>query len=100
VDRIEQRHGFLGLVRLELADQMELDPGSRLAQLRPFGLGLLHAILAEDALAGGDQRLGSPRRSWVLEIGDQGDVAGLAAGEAGGMGDPLLDLGQPRISIV
>ena len=26
-------------------------------QRRPFGLGLLHAVLAEDALAGGDHRL-------------------------------------------
>ena len=44
----------LHLVGLQRADQMQLDLGMTLLQLRPFGLCLLHAVLAEDALAGED----------------------------------------------
>jgi hypothetical protein len=57
MDGIEQRHRFLGLVGLQRADQVQRDPGMLGLKRRPFGLRLLHAVLAEYALAGGDHRL-------------------------------------------
>ena len=36
---------------------MERDAGMPLPQRRPFGLGLLHPVLAEHPLPGGDHRL-------------------------------------------
>ena len=56
VDRIEKRHGVSGLVRLQRADEVQFDPGVPGDERRPFRLGLLHAVLAEHALAGGDDR--------------------------------------------
>src|SRR3546814_16080090 len=55
VDRVEERHRLLGLVRLQLADQVQHDAGRFGAQIRPFSGGLLHAILAEMALTRRDQ---------------------------------------------
>ena len=56
MDAIEQAGSFFGLVRLKLADQVKRHVGCFGAQLGPFGRGLLHAILAEVALSGSDQR--------------------------------------------
>ncbi len=58
VDRmngVEQRHRFLRLVRLQRPDQVQRQPVVTRPDLRPFGLGLLHAILAEHPLAGCDR---------------------------------------------
>ena len=44
MDAIEQRNGFLGLVRLELANQVQLDPGMHL-------IGQLQSNKAEEAVA-------------------------------------------------
>ena len=57
------------------------------AKGRPFRLRLLHPVLAEIALAGGDQRRDRFRR---LGFGDrdQGDVIGLAAGQRRRLADP------------
>ena len=57
VDRVEQRHRLLRLVRLQRADQVQFEAGMPGQQRRPFGLCLLHAVFAEHALAGGDDRL-------------------------------------------
>ena len=46
----------LRLVGLQRADQMQLDVGKACLQRRPFALRLLHAVLAEDALAGLEDR--------------------------------------------
>src|SRR5947207_5660169 len=54
---VEQRDRFPRLVRLERADQMELEPGMANAQRRPFRLRLLHPVLAEYALASRNHRL-------------------------------------------
>ncbi len=56
MDRIEQPHRVLGLVRLQLPHQMQAQIGVRLDQCGPFGLRLLHAIFAEHALPLGNQR--------------------------------------------
>ena len=50
------------LVRLQRADQMQLEAGMRRAQGRPLAFGLLDAVFAEHALAGGDDRLESVSR--------------------------------------
>ncbi len=51
MDTVEQPHRVLGLVRLELADEVKLHRRMLLAQRRPFLLRLLHPVLAEMALA-------------------------------------------------
>ena len=56
LDDVGQRNGFLRLVRLQRPDEMQLDIGEFRFQRRPFGLRLLHAVLAEDALAGLDNQ--------------------------------------------
>ena len=86
VDRIEQGDGLLGLVGLQRADQVQLDVGIALAQRRPLGLGLLHAVLAEQAMAGvedGLDMLGAER----LGDGDELDGGRVALGAVRGGGD-------------
>src|SRR3546814_1993947 len=68
MDRIEQRHRLVGLVRLELPDQVKRDIGRRRAQRGPFRLRFLDAILAEHALAGVDQR---PDRRNGVRLGNR-----------------------------
>ncbi len=92
VDTVEQRHGIVRLVRLELPDQMEFDSRKFFAQRGPFALRLLHPVLAEHALAGGDQRADRLGRA-SLGNRDQRHRVRLAAGDAGGGGDPLADFG-------
>ena len=58
LDHVEQGDRLAHLVRLQRTDEMKLDAGMALLQRRPFGLRLLHAILAE---ARADQRR-SPAR--------------------------------------
>jgi hypothetical protein len=56
LDRVEQRHRFLRLVRLQRADQVEVDARLFGLEAGPFRLRLLHPVLAEYALAGLDDR--------------------------------------------
>ena len=51
LDHVEQRDRLAHLVRLQRTDEMQLDAGWRSLQRRPFGVRLLHAVLAEAALA-------------------------------------------------
>jgi hypothetical protein len=53
---------------------------------RPFGGSVLHAILAEFALTGDDQRFDLVRRP-AFGNGDQRDVAGLAPRNLAGSGN-------------
>ena len=57
MDGIEQRHRLSRLVRLQRADQMQFEIAVAGAQRRPLGLGFLHPVFAEHALAGGNDRL-------------------------------------------
>ncbi len=94
VDGIEQRHRLPGLVGLQRPDQVQLDVGVALAQGRPLGLGLLHAVLAEQAVAGVEHRrdvLGPER----LGDGDQIDRRRLAPGRARSRGDARRDARKP-----
>src|SRR6516165_9932089 len=56
MDRIEQAHRLLGLVRLQRTDEMQFDAGMPGEQRRPFRCSLLHAVLAEYTLTGRDYR--------------------------------------------
>ena len=92
MDRVEQGDRRLRLVGLELADQVQ--PHVRddfRADRRPFLLRLLHAILAEHALAGGDQ---AEDRDGGLGLGDgdQGHLVRLAARQQRRLADPPVDL--------
>ena len=74
---------------------MQLDAGMALAQRRPFGLGLLHAVLAEQAMAGvedGLDVLGAKR----LGDGDKMDGGRIALGRARRGRDAGADVGEAR----
>ena len=91
---VKQRHRFLGLVGLQRSDQMQLDAGMRGHQRRPFVLGLLHAIFAEDVLAGGYHRLdGLDGES--LRHRHQFDIGGITPGIAAGARDFGTDVFKP-----
>ncbi len=94
MDCVEQADRLFGLVRLQLADQVQHDVGSFGAQCRPFALGLLHAILAEVPLAGGDQR--ADRVGLVgLRHRDQADIARAPLRALRRVGNRRLHLCQP-----
>jgi thiamine-phosphate pyrophosphorylase len=93
VDRIEQGDGILGLVGLELADQMEGDIRMGFAQAGPFALGLLHAILAEQALTGSDERRDRVGFMRLADC-DELDRASLAARDTLRAGDRLAHGGE------
>ena len=61
-----------------------------LPDLRPFGLGLLDAILAKIALAGGDQRFDLVCGA-ALGDGDEGDVRRFAARNLAGRADSVAN---------
>ena len=86
MNAVEQRHGFVGLVGLQLPDQMQRDVGLRLAQRGPFGLGLGNAVFTEHALALRDQR---QDRCGRMGLGNchQRDFAEVAPGNPRGGGD-------------
>ncbi|RYD48779.1 MAG: hypothetical protein EOP60_15045 [Sphingomonadales bacterium] len=90
MDRVEQGDGVVGLVRLEPANEMELDADRFFAEGAPFGLRFLNTVLAEDALTRRDQ---GANRFRFLGFGDrdQRHRIGLAAGEARGAGDAGLN---------
>jgi hypothetical protein len=92
---IEEGHGLLRLVGLQRADQMQFDLGEFLLERRPFGLCLLHTVLAEDALAGlndGTYRFFAEG----LGDGDEHDGTRLALRLLLGAGDFLPDVVKPR----
>src|SRR5204862_6198892 len=70
VDHVEEVDGLLGLVRLELADEV---PRHRPPELRDLGARLLHAVLAERPHPPRD-RLGDPPRLDRLRDGNQPHV--------------------------
>ena len=102
MDGLEQGHRLLGLVRLQRADQMQFEAAIARAvtgdKRRPFGLGLLDAILAEHALAGGDHRLDRLGAEGFGDC-DQRDRRGVAPGIAAGCRDLLAHGGNAFRSI-
>ena len=77
---------------------MQLDIREARLELRPLGLGLLHSVLAEDALPGGERFLDA-RDGDRLRDGDQRDARGLAAIGDGGALERGADLGEARCSV-
>ena len=67
LDHIEQRHGLFHLVGLERPNEVQLEIRIRGTQRGPLALGLLHAVLAEDALSRLDHR---PDLRLTLGFGD------------------------------
>ena len=92
-DDIEQRHRLARLVGLQGADQVQFEVGIACLQGRKFLLRLLHAVLAEHALAC-VQELAHPVGAMGLGDGDQGDGRRIAPGGAGRGGNVLTNLGQ------
>ena len=93
VDRVEEAEGAGELVGLERADEVELDAGEGLAQRQPARLGLLHAVLAEDALPGVEDGA-HPGLGLHLGDGDEGHRVGGAAGAGEGGVDAAVDVGE------
>ena len=95
VDAVEQPHGFVGLVRLQLAHEMQRNVGPAVAQGGPLGLRLLHPVFTETALARRNQR-GNRLGRVGLADRHEGDVGGCAPGQPGGLRNPVGDPGQQR----
>jgi hypothetical protein len=95
VDRIEQRHRLFRLVRLQRADEVELDAAMALLERGPFRLRLLHAILAEHALAGSDHGLDRIRAERLRNC-DQRHRGRIAPGLGASARDLIANLGQRR----
>ena len=89
MDKIKQRDRVGGLVRLQLADQVQFDCVVRVvraAQTGPFVLRFLHPVFAKHALSGGDQRRDLGRGAGLADR-HQRDFAGRAPGQLGSGGD-------------
>ena len=99
VDRVEQRDGVLGLVRLKLADEVQRDIRPRLAQSRPLRLRFLHAVLAIGALPCSEQR---DDRLGVVQLGhgDQREVGPGTPGQRRGPVDRGANGGEPLGGVV
>jgi hypothetical protein len=93
MDGVEQRHSVLCLVGLQRADQVQRNSGMGRNQRRPFRLGFLHAIFAEHALSGIDNRR---NRACVerLRHRDQRHRCALAASFLAGAQNLLLHLSK------
>ena len=78
---------------------MKLDTGIIGLQPRPFGLGFLHAILAKDTLASGEDGLDDLRRHGFGHR-NKGDIIGRALAIGGGGRDVRPDCGKPFNGIV
>jgi bifunctional lysine-specific demethylase and histidyl-hydroxylase MINA len=98
LDHIEQRNGVLDLVGLQRPDQMELQVVIRRATRGPMGLGLLHAVLTENALAG-RQRGSDAFIGLCLADSHQRDITGIARGAGGRSGYAIAHLFQARLDI-
>ena len=81
------------LVGLQRADQVQLEVGILGLQRGELLLRLLHAVLAEYALAH-VQKLAHPVGAMGLGDGDQGDGSRIAAGRARRGGNVLTNFGQ------
>ena len=93
MDAIKQRDRILGLVRLQLADQMQFGIAKTIAQLRPFVLRLLHAVFAKHAVAHLKQGR-DPIGGMGFADRDQGDILRLAPRGFAHPRDIGFDLGE------
>lgn len=98
VDDVEKRDRIVGLVRLQLADQMKLDIRIFGAQSRPFGLGFLHPVFAEAPVPGFEERAD---RFGIMSFcnGDQFDVFRAPARQFRRARDIRLYASQPGLCV-
>jgi hypothetical protein len=94
MDAVEQADRFLRLVRLQLPDEMQLDPAMLLQKRQPLRLRFLNPVLSERALPGCDERRNRFCRIG-LGNGDQLDVLGVTARKAGGLADRAAHIVEP-----
>ena len=93
MDAVEQLDGVVGLVRLQLADEVQLD-----ARMRPRSPG--HFAWASCTRFSPKQRWpaaisGAIRSAgWVLLTATRIDFGGIAPGEPGRRGDAVANLGE------
>ncbi len=87
LDHVEDGDRLLRLVRLQGADEAQLDV---VTLFGPAGHGFLHPVLAEHPLAGGQHRL-DPLPRLLLGDGDQGHIGRIAVRRARRCGDALAD---------
>ena len=91
MDDIEQSHRVLGLVRLKLADEVQLGCRVGFPQCGPLALRFLNAVLSEMALP--------LHKQWFDRLGRMGladrnkrNIAGFAAGDCASLGNIRLYL--------
>jgi hypothetical protein len=84
MNHVEQRHRLARLVGLQGPNQMQLDIRVEVLQRRPFGLGLLHPVLAEHPLTSRDHGFNglAPERRTAM-----GSLTQAAANVPAGAGD-------------
>ena len=99
LDHVEQVDRLAHLVRLQRTDQVELDAGMARFQRRPFACRLLHAVLAEAALARADRLLDDGGGDG-LGHGHQLDACGVAAGGLRREGDLLKHQAEPGRDLI
>jgi hypothetical protein len=95
VDAIEQRHRVRRLVRLQAADEVQLGVRPALAQRGPLAGRFLHAVLAEYALTGLEQRRDRLARVRLADR-DQRDLLHLAPRDLASAGDAFANGGEAR----
>lgn len=98
MDAIEQARGVLGLVGLELADEVKLGLGKSLAQRGPLVCGFLHAVLAEPAMARFQQRCDCLGRVSLAD-GYQAYLGRLAPGNGADARDAVVDFLEAQLCI-
>ena len=93
LDHVEEGDRVGDLVGLQRTDEVELEIGKALLQRRIFPGRLLHAVFAEQAMAGAERRLDAigPVR---LADRDQRHRRGIASHRGGGGRDAPANLGQ------
>ncbi len=99
MDRVEQGHCLICLVRLELTNQMQGNIGMGLAQGRPLFLCFLDPVLAKHALSRRNQR---EDRLAGMHLGDcnQCGAAGIAPRKAFGTGNAFMDGNKAAMGVV
>jgi hypothetical protein len=99
LDAVEQGHCLRRLVALQGPDQVEFEVGPLGAKTDPFRLRFLHAVFAECALPGLDDRrdVGCTER---LAHRDQGNVVRRASRRPGSFGNSAPHGRQPIVSHV
>ena len=93
MDAVKQMHRILGLVRLQLANEVQIDPLISLAQGGPFLRRFLHPVLAKHVLAGLDQRHDALGGVGLADR-DQRHIIGLAPRDLCGSGDTIQNFVQ------